>query len=368
VALPKGDIQLEHREELVWLLPLTVLAIALYALAAAAGVGFGIPTAQIVADYGRMALNMLPLLFLFLLIGVAARAMLFGGDSPLRALTAPFLAHVRSPLLAISALTPLVLMPILIACFSVLKMAMPRIAPFAWDDSFAALDRALFLGHQPWMLTHALFGGARATALIDLIYTLWIPIFFTAILGFALLAPRVLRARFFLAFGMSWLLLGVVGAYATASAGPCFSGLLGLASAPDYAGLIQRLHALSPAHEMLGAVEWQGVLWKAHASNDYGVGMGISAMPSMHNAISVLYALALAKVSRRASIAGWLFTAMIFIGSIHLGWHYASDGIVAGLAMAGIWWGAGRYLDRMGYTAAASVPLTEPSPERPALA
>jgi hypothetical protein len=41
-----------------------------------------------------------------------------------------------------------------------------------------------------------------------------------------------------------------------------------------------------------------------------------------------------------------LFAAVIFVGSIHLGWHYAVDGYVSALAVAGIWYGVGWLLNR----------------------
>jgi hypothetical protein len=212
----------------------------------------------------------------------------------------------------------------------------------------------LFLGYQPWQFTHALFGGAYVTHLIDLVYSMWVALLFTAILFYSLLAPRYDRARFFLAFAGSWLLIGVAGAYFFSSAGPCYAALVGAQSAPDFAPLMERLKAISEGGTKLGAYEWQGILWKHHAAREYGFAMGISAMPSMHNAITVLYALSLGRASRPIRYAAWAFVGLIFVGSIHLGWHYAIDGIGAGLMMWGIWAMAGKYLDRVGYTQALS--------------
>jgi hypothetical protein len=293
------------------------------------------------------------LLVQLVLIATLARAILAGGASPLGALRHQIRARFGAPLLALAGLAPLLLMPVMFSGFGILKMLLPAYAPFAWDDAFVAADRALFLGRQPWELTHAVFGGFPATWAIDRIYTLWILALSLAITGFSLFVPRYDRARFFLSFTAAWLLLGVVGAWLFSSAGPCYAALVGASSAGEFAALMDRLAAMSEARGPLGAVEWQSVLWDAHAHRRYGFGMGISAMPSLHNAVAILYALALARFGRGAAIAGWAFAIVIFIGSVHLGWHYAVDGLIAWAAMLGIWWAAGRYLDRSGYAAAA---------------
>ena len=111
-----------------------------------------------------------------------------------------------------------------------------------------------------------------------------------------------------------------------------------------------RLKEIHEGGHVLNAYYWQGVLWQHHATRQAGFAMGISAMPSMHNAIAILYALTTARMARPIRIAAWSFAALIFVGSIHLGWHYAVDGIAAGLMISAIWYGAGRYLDRVGYT------------------
>jgi hypothetical protein len=79
----------------------------------------------------------------------------------------------------------------------------------------------------------------------------------------------------------------------------------------------------------------------------------------MHNAITVLYALTLSRAPRLIRLAAWGYAALIFVGSIHLGWHYAVDGLAAGVMVWGIWGAAGAYLDRVGYTAALGRHQTE---------
>ena len=184
---------------------------------------------------------------------------------------------------------------------------------------------------------------------IDRIYTAWIPILFVAVFVVSVFAPRTIRARFFLSFAAGWVLLGLVAAYLFSSAGPCYAAYVGSPAANDYAPLMQRLHAIDAAGYPLGALEWQAQLWDAYSHHRYGFALGISAFPSMHNAISFLYVLAASKARPWVRVLTWAFASMILIGSVHLGWHYIADGLVAWPAMAAIWWGAGAYLRKCGY-------------------
>ena len=73
---------------------------------------------------------------------------------------------------------------------------------------------------------------------------------------------------------------------------------------------------------------------------------GISAMPSLHVAIVTLCAISGWYVNRLVGGLMTLFAIVIFIGSIHLGWHYAVDGYASALATAAIWIAVGRLLRR----------------------
>jgi hypothetical protein len=361
--------EFRDKEELIWLVPVASVTILLYIFAGVAGAPHGISTGAVIDDYGWKALKALPALAQIGLLVLLVRALLSGSPNPLRRLLDPFRNRLGSPMLTVALLAPIVLMPMLFTGFGVLKMLLPLSTSFAWDDSFAAADRALFFGRQPWELTHAWLGSVEATIVIDRIYSGWVPLLSFAILGFALFAPRYDRARFFLSFTAAWLLLGVAGAYLGASAGPCYAALVGASSAPEFAPLMERLHALAATDGThIDAVRWQGVLWDAHINRRYGFGMGISAMPSLHNAIAMLYALAFFRFGRAWGAAGTVFALVIFVGSVHLGWHYAADGIAAAAAMAAIWWAAGRYLERSGYAAAVARTREPEAAETPELA
>ena len=66
-------------------------------------------------------------------------------------------------------------------------------------------------------------------------------------------------------------------------------------------------------------------------------------MPSLHNAICVLMALAAWRLDRRLGLLAWFYALWIFLGSVALAWHYAVDGLVALAATWLIWAGAGRF-------------------------
>ncbi|GGE38777.1 hypothetical protein GCM10007276_15110 [Agaricicola taiwanensis] len=70
---------------------------------------------------------------------------------------------------------------------------------------------------------------------------------------------------------------------------------------------------------------------------------GISAMPSLHNATSLLFALTAWRMDKRLGAAMYVVSAVMFLGSVHLGWHYAVDAYL-GWAMTGLaWWISGCY-------------------------
>ncbi len=86
-------------------------------------------------------------------------------------------------------------------------------------------------------------------------------------------------------------------------------------------------------------------LWKNYETG-HGVVNGISAMPSMHVGTSVLFAL-LGFASGHRWI-GWLlsgFAFLIFVGSVHLAWHYAIDGYAGALVAVFGWWAAGKLVN-----------------------
>ena len=214
--------------------------------------------------------------------------------------------------------------------FGAIKDAIPGLMPFYADPFLIELDRFLFFGADPWQITHAVFGQA-ATVVVDRIYALWFFVMMAMLAWMAFTRDQKLQVKGLLAINLAWALLGNVLAIALASVGPCFvHNTYGRA---DFSPLMNRLHVIAEA-EPLRALWAMDYLQRVQGTE--AVGGGISAMPSLHVAIAFLFWLMCHEHLR----SPWMkrlaaaYAIAIFVGSIHLGWHYATDGLVS---IAGVW-------------------------------
>jgi len=229
-----------------------------------------------------------------------------------------------------------IIMVIFMYVFVGVKASIPDLNPYAWDLYFSELDRTLHFGRLPWQWLQPLLGHPFISFVININYSGWFLVMWMTWVYFAFAdKPSPLRTRFFLSFFLMWILIGGVLAIALSSAGPCYYGRLGLSPDP-YAELMTYLRGVNEILP-IWAIPVQDVLWQGHVGES--AIDGISAMPSMHNGSALLFALAGYKVSR---FAGHLLSAhaiLIFIGSIHLGWHYAVDSYLAWALTLVIWFG-----------------------------
>jgi membrane-associated phospholipid phosphatase len=88
----------------------------------------------------------------------------------------------------------------------------------------------------------------------------------------------------------------------------------------------------------LWSIEAQQLLLNEYVTSQTGMGSGISSMPSMHVAIAGLCTFFLWNIHKGLGCVAGLFTAIVLVGSVHLGWHYAIDGYVSIAGVAMIWW------------------------------
>lgn len=244
------------------------------------------------------------------------------------------------------AFLPVVLLlPMMMSTFTYFKVLIPYFRPYEMDWLFAEWDRTLHFGRDPWELLQPVLGHPVVTAIVNFNYHLWLFVLFGVLLwqGFSTSRPR-LRMQFFITFVLMWVLLGNVAATLLSSAGPVYYGrITGLAD--PFAPLMTYLHQASQV-AWVPALEVQEMLWKSYASGDLGIGSGISAMPSLHVATSLSFALLGFAINRRLGILLAAFAAAILVGSVHLGWHYAIDGYVAAIGALAIWRSVGWLLER----------------------
>ena len=223
--------------------------------------------------------------------------------------------------------------------FSAAKSALPLFSTYSWDPFFIRLDRFLH-GDDPWRLLQPLLGYPLITSALAGLYHLWFMLIYGGSIFFAFYVnDRHLRARYFIAFFGIWCVLGIALSYTFASVGPCFvQPLLGDG---HYAEQMRYLRWADTQYPVL-VLEVQRMLLEWQLSGDHGLGRGITAMPSMHVGLALLFFLAVRKHSRAAAIVFGSFFVLILLGSVHLGYHYAVDGYVSIMAVMLIWWMAGK--------------------------
>lgn len=248
-----------------------------------------------------------------------------------------------------SLIWPPLLFGTLMASFNAFKQMVLPVAGYRYDALFARADHLLFFGHDGWRVTHAMFASPGATLAIDRLYHGWfVPVALGVMLCAWLPASTYrLRTQYLLSYMGVWIVIGSVLAFLLPSAGPCFYTRL-VGPEPGFAALMQRLADVqSITGSSLLALHNQSVLWHAHIGDHLAVGGGISAMPSVHNGLAVLFALAAWRINRVLGVVFAIYAVAIWIGSIHLGWHYAVDGIAAAILTVAIWRICGRIADRL---------------------
>jgi PAP2 superfamily protein len=235
-----------------------------------------------------------------------------------------------------------VLVPLCLGVFASWKWTIPRLQPFAWDPELHALDRLVHGGALPWQLLQPWLGFPAATVALDRLYTLWIPLSAVVLVWQAFRSRPFARAHFFLSYVTIYVFLGTVLAIALSSAGPCYYGRLTGDPRP-YQPLMSYLQSVN-ARTPLFAVEGQAVLWRLYTEGRGVPFLSISAMPSVHVAVAVLFALVGWEANRLVGLVLTAYALVVLVASVHLGWHYAVDGYFAALATAVIWIATGAAL------------------------
>lgn len=220
------------------------------------------------------------------------------------------------------AVIAFVAITVVASTFTYLKDMITVLHPFSWDFALAELDRTLHGGTDPWRLLLPVFGSPVMTTMLNAAYHVWFALLYLCVFIAAFdQRDPVRRNQFLVAFVLVWAIGGNMIATVMSSAGPVYYQALGFGDtfAEQMRGL-EAMHRISP----VWALDIQDMLlW--NYQND-GPIKGISAFPSMHVATSALMALFGFSYARWLGWALTAFAGFILIGSVHLGWHYASDG------------------------------------------
>jgi hypothetical protein len=246
-----------------------------------------------------------------------------------------------------SVLTPFVCFVLLIPAYNTFKTLYLPSAGFWAGRYIARGDRALLGGRDAWQITHSMLSSPWATQVIDLAYHGWfLPMTFGVAVCSYVRPDSKIGWRYLTSYLLVWSVQGNLIAYLLPAAGPALHdrmySKIGNFSALSSVLRSQDLYLRLRGAPGLSSVEYQRWLVTLFREETLAIGGGISAMPSLHNGLAVLFACAAWSIGRRAGIAATLYAVLIWFGSVHLGWHYALDGIVACALTVLIWVGVGR--------------------------
>jgi hypothetical protein len=188
-------------------------------------------------------------------------------------------------------------------------------------------------------------GFPALTSGLSLVYALWFIVLY-AVNAWQAFARRdpVRRMQYLLCTTLIWAVLGNVACTLLASGGPVYYGrLTGL---PDpFVPLFQYLDTAS-GQWLNFSRKIQEAMWDLYLvnGNDGTIAGAVAAMPSLHVASTCGFYLVARATHRWLGRAFLAFLALMLLGSVHLGWHYAIDGYAGIAGTILLWWGCGRLL------------------------
>jgi hypothetical protein len=312
-----------------WMIPASLFVLAQYGFAVLVSARIGYAVRPPVVTYIEITMFFASIIAVSWLLFALFRMYRRGEARPAQRLVQLAKEHWHAWLLILGGF---VLISVQMGALTWLKAMLPFAVPFWADPMLAATDR-LVLGTDAWRLFHPLL--EPIDPVIDWGYTMWFPLHISVLFLALSRAASFEKSRTLLAYFLTIGLFGVIGQYALSSAGPIFYGRLGLGNQ------FSRLPISAAAQKT------SDYLWATRQDMNAAMGGGISAMPSVHVAVSVWMAIACwSLLPRLAAFLAAAFALLIFVGSMYLGWHYFVDAAAGVVAGATAWALAGLYLRR----------------------
>ena len=232
-----------------------------------------------------------------------------------------------------------------------LKSFLPFIIETKYDRELHLIDRALFLGTEPAVVLHSVFGETFAAHIFSTIYLWFLPLVPLALTAWLIWSKNISYGYWFATSQCIAWSLGTASYYALPTLGPGFEYpwlYEGLANT----GSTTLMEALDSGRDnvLFGTVE--------------GAVQSVAGFASLHVAITLLVAL-MVQYTLRSRVLKWIFWVnfgVTVIATLYFGWHYVADdiaGVVIALVafyLGGI--ASGQKFDRHGLS---SHPTTETS-------
>lgn len=234
--------------------------------------------------------------------------------------------------------------PLFAVSFNRIKSILVLWAPWHIDQALISLDCAAGVcPHQlilPWLSLPGVFDAAGVFYNLawPTFYGLGVPAYAMMMANDQARAARMLTTNLIV-----WFAFGVVGATLAYSVGPVLVGKT--LDTLRYNYLVADLK-IAHANSVLPVSLYDAIhmLREGYQTGErQSPAMGISAMPSMHMAMSMLVWCYARTMANRYRILTTLGVAVTFIVGVGVGWHYVSDMIVSMAITGGLWAFMGRF-------------------------